>query len=449
MGFSAVRGRLLSFVRAPVGAGDRESYRYLEDGVALIADGRFVAVGPLDEIGKMTPAGVAIDHYPDGLILPGFIDLHIHLPQVQMIASYGAQLMDWLERYVFPQEAKFADPAHAAANAKFLLDELFRNGTTTAVAYGSVHPESVDALFAEAQGRGACMIAGKVMMDRNAPTAVLDTAQSSYDDGKALIRRWHGRGRLAYAVTPRFAVTSTEAQLAAAGALMAEHDGLYLQTHISENRGEIAAARSLFPQARNYLDIYDHYGLLGPRALFGHCIHLDDDEIDRMAESGSVAVFCPTSNLFLGSGLFDRARLTNRGRKVRIGMATDVGGGTSYSMLRTAAEGYKILQLQGQNLSALEAMHMITRGGAAALGLDSEIGAIETGRFADLVVLDSRATPAMAHRMAANAGDLEEELFALMTMGDDRSVQATYIQGRQVHERRVDAERVHRREDAA
>jgi guanine deaminase len=240
-------------------------------------------------------------------------------------------------------------------------------------------------------------------------------------------------------VTPRFAVTSSEAQLEAAGALLAEHPQIYLQTHISENRGEIAQARALFPEARNYLDIYDRFGLLGPRSLFGHCIHLDDDELDRMSESGSVAVFCPTSNLFLGSGLFDRARLANPARPVRIGMATDIGGGTSYSMLRTAAEAYKILQLQGQNLSALEAMHLITRGNAAALGLEAEIGSVEARRWADLAVLDSRATPAMAHRMDASAGDIEEELFALMTLGDDRAVRATYVRGRRVHYREVSA----------
>jgi guanine deaminase len=435
VGFSAIRGRLLSFARAPLGAGDRESFRYLDDGIVLVADGRIAAVAPAADLLARLPPDCPVDRYASELILPGFIDLHIHLPQVQMIASYGAQLMDWLDRYVFPQEARFADPAHAAANARFLIDELFRNGTTTAVAYGSVHAGSVEALFAEARDRGACMIAGKVMMDRNAPAAVLDTAQSSYDDGKALIARWHGRGRLRYAVTPRFAVTSSEAQLQAAGALVAEHPGVYIQTHIAENRGEIALARALFPGARNYLDIYDAYGLLGPRALFGHCIHLDDDERDRMAESGSVAVFCPTSNLFLGSGLFDRAQMRDRAKPVTVGIATDVGGGTSYSMLRTAAEGYKILQLQGQNLSALEALHLVTRGNAAALGLGAEIGSLEIGCYADLAVLDARATPAMAHRMDAGAGDLEEELFALMTMGDDRSVRATYVQGRRVHMR--------------
>ncbi len=428
---TAVRGRLLTFPREPAGRGDAQSYRYIEDGIVLVEDGRIAAIGPAADVAPLLPPGMAVDHYPAGLILPGFIDLHIHLPQVQVIASYGAQLLDWLETYVFPEEAKFADPAHAAINARFLVDELFRNGTTTAVAYGSVHAASAEALFAEADRRGAGMIAGKVMMDRSAPASVLDTAQSSYDDSKALIERWHGRGRQRYAVTPRFVVTSTDGQMQAAKALFDEFPGTYLQTHLSENLGEIALVKSIYPWARDYLDIYDHYGMLSPLSLLGHCVHLNDREYVRLSESRSVAVFCPTSNLFLGSGLFDRARM--RAQPVTVGLATDVGGGTSYSMLRTAAEGYKVLQLRGQNLSALEAMHLITRGNAVALGLDHEIGSLAVGNYGDMVVLDSRATPAMAHRMAAHGGDIEDELFALMTLGDDRSVRATYVQGRLVH----------------
>ncbi len=428
----AIRGRLLSFVRAPEEPGDAGSYRYLADGLLTIADGRIVAVGPAAELLPRLPPGLAVDHYPECLVLPGFIDLHIHFPQTQVIASYGTQLLDWLERYTFPAEQRFADPVHAAAVARFFLDELLRNGTTTAVAYGSVHPQSVHALFTEAEARGVGLIAGKVMMDRNAPAALLDTAEQSYDDSRALIERWHGRGRQRYAVTPRFAITSTEAQLEAAGALLREHPGTYLQTHLSENRDEIAAVQQLFPNDPDYTAVYERFGLLGPRTLLGHCIHLSDAEAGRLAASGAVAVFCPTSNLFVGSGLFDRARLAARG--VRIGLATDVGGGTSYSMLRTAAEGYKVLQLQGQNLAALQAFDLMTRGNAAALGLDAEIGMLEPGRFADLAVLDARALPAMAHRLAAAGDDdLEAELFALVTLGDDRAVRATYAAGQRVH----------------
>ncbi len=432
---TAIRGRLLSFHRAPAGPGDRASHRFIPDGLLLVEDGRITAVGDYDALRARIPEGVAVDHHPEGLILPGFIDTHIHFPQTQVIASYGARLLDWLETYTFIEEQKYADPAHAAAGASFFFDELLRNGTTTAVAYGSVHPQSVDALFAEAERRGAGLVAGKVMMDRNAPAALTDTAQSGYDDSKALIGRWHGVGRQRYAVTPRFAITSTEAQLTAAGALLREHPGVHMQTHLSENAEEIATVRRLFPTARDYTDVYDRFGLLGPASLFGHCIHLAEEERARLAESGSVAVFCPTSNLFIGSGLFDLAALSRADRPVRTALATDVGGGTSYSMLRTAGEGYKVLQLNHQNLPALAAFDWMTRGNAAALGLENEIGVLEPGRWADLVVLDPRATPAMAHRMATVDGDLEEELFILMTLGDDRAVAATYLRGEKAHDR--------------
>ncbi|PWC34105.1 guanine deaminase [Azospirillum sp. TSO35-2] len=431
---AAIRGRLLSFLRAPAGPGDLDSVRCIDDGLLLVgADGRIAAVGPWAELRGCVPDGVTVDDHGGKLVLPGFIDTHIHFPQTQVIASYGAQLLDWLDKYTFIEEQKFADPAHAAANAGFFLDELLRNGTTTAVVYGSVHPQSVDALFAEAEARGAGLIAGKVMMDRHAPPALTDTAETGYRDSKDLIARWHGRGRQRYAVTPRFAITSTEAQLEAAGALLREHPGVHMQTHLSENLDEIAEVRRLFPGARDYTDVYDRFGLLGPTSLFGHCIHLSEAELARLSESGSVAVFCPTSNLFIGSGLFDLATLSKPQRPVRTAIATDVGGGTSYSMLRTAAEAYKVLQLQGQNLPALAAFHWMTRGNAEALGMADEIGSLEPGRWADLVVLDPHATPAMRHRMMTVAGDLEEELFIQVTLGDDRSVAATYLRGRNSH----------------
>ena len=430
MADTVLRGRLLSFHAEPSGPGDQTSYTYVEDGVIRVEAGRIAAIGPAASLLPTLPPDTPVEHYPDQLILPGFIDLHIHLPQTQVIASYGAQLMEWLEKYTFVEEQKYADPAHAEAGARFFLDELLRNGTTTAVVYGSVHVGSIEAFFAESQLRGTGMIAGKTMMDRNAPPKLRDTAQSSYDDSKALITRWHKHGRQRYAVTPRFVVTSTPAQLDAAGALLREHPDVYMQTHLAENRAEIAAAQALYPEAVSYTDIYRRHDLLGPRSLFGHCIHLDESELDLLAASRSVAVFCPTSNLFLGSGLFNRARLAGHSPPVRIGLATDLGGGTSYSMLATAAEAYKVLQLQGQTLCALSAFHQMTRGNAMALGLDGEIGSLEIGTYADLVVLDAKATPAMAHRMAAAQGKLEDELFVLMTLGDDRAVQATYVQGR-------------------
>jgi guanine deaminase len=423
----AIRGRLLSFVRAPRGAGDAQSYRYIDDGIIVVKDGRIEAVGPADEIKTRLPPGMLVEQHADALILPGFIDPHIHFPQTQVIASYGAQLLEWLEKYTFVEEQKFSDPAHAGRNAEFFLDELARNGTTTAVAYCTAHPASAEALFTAAHRRNAGMIAGNSVMNRNGPPGLLAPASTAISDSRDLIRRWHGTGRQRYAVTPRFAITSTDEQLAELGALLKEFPTVLMQTHLDENLNEIATIKRLFPDDPSYTAVYARFGLLSPRSLMGHCIHLEDAEVALLRDTQSVAVFCPTSNLFIGSGLFDYERLNTAG--VRIALATDVGGGTSYSMLRTAAEAYKVMQLQGQNLPALAAFDLMTRRNAAALGLENEIGTLAPGAFADLVVLDARATPAMAHRMEV-ARNLEEELFVLMTLGDDRAVRQTYIAGK-------------------
>jgi guanine deaminase len=429
MKLRAIRGRVLTFLRTPGGLGDAASYRYIEDGIVLVKDGRIEAVGSAEDLAMSLPAQVPVDHHGDALILPGFIDPHIHYPQTQVIASYGAQLLEWLEKYTFVEEEKFADPEHATRIADFFLDELARNGTTTACAYGSSNPNSTDALLTVAQRRGVGMIAGTAIMDRNGPPALLEAARDSVAASRDLIRRWHGNGRQRYAVTPRFAITSTGEQLAATARLLEEFPTVLMQTHLAENRHEIATVRRLFPDDASYTAVYARFGLLGPRSLLGHCIHLDAAEIALLRDSKSVAVFCPTSNLFLGSGLFDYEKLNAAG--VRIALATDVGGGTSYSMLRTAAEAYKVMQLQDQKLSALAAFDLMTRGNAAALGLENEIGTIAPGAFADLVVLDARATQAMAHRMEV-VRDLEDELFVLMTLGDDRAVRETYIGGQPV-----------------
>jgi guanine deaminase len=421
-----IRGRVLSFTDDPAVSGSR-AYSLIDDGAVLVADGLIEAVGAARDILARAPPGAVIDDHSGLLIMPGFIDAHVHYPQTQVIGSYGAQLLDWLYNHTFVEEQKFADPAHCARVAEFFLDELFRSGTTTAMVYCTVHPGSVEAFFSAAEQRGARMIAGKVMMDRDAPEALMDTAQRGYDESKALIECWRGRGRLDYAISPRFALTSTQAQLDAAGALAREFPNCYVQTHANENKAEIARVAALFPEARSYVDVYARAGLLGPRSVLGHCIHLQDSEVAQLAESRSIAAFCPTSNLFLGSGLFDQARLTQAG--ARIALATDVGGGTSYSMLRTAAEGYKVLQLNGQSWPALEAFYRMTLGNARALSLDDRIGSIEIGKEADLIALDPRATPALAHRMETADGNLEVELFALMTLGDDRVVRQTYVAG--------------------
>ena len=421
-----IRGRVLSFTGDPAVGGSR-AYSLIDDGAVLVAGGLIEAVGEARDILANAPPGALIDDHSGRFIMPGFIDAHIHYPQTQVIGSYGAQLLDWLNNYTFVEEQKFADPAHCARIASFFLDELIRSGTTTAMVYCTVHPQSVEAFFTEAEARSMRMIAGKVMMDRDAPERLSDDAQRGYDESKELITRWRGRGRLGYAVTPRFAVTSTEAQLEAAGALAREYPDCYVQTHANENKAEIARVAALFPEAESYVDVYARAGLLGPRSVLGHCIHLRDSEVAALAGSRSVAAFCPTSNLFLGSGLFDQARLSRAG--VRIALATDVGGGTSYSMLRTAAEGYKVLQLNGQSWPALDAFYRMTLGNARALSLDGRIGSIEAGKEADLVALDPRATPALAHRMETAGGDLKVELFALMTLGDDRAVRETYVAG--------------------
>jgi len=425
----AIRGRVLTFLDDPAITGDAASYRYIEDGLLILENGCIREAGEAGALLATLPPNALVHHYPDALVMAGFIDTHIHYPQTQVIASYGAQLLDWLETYTYVEEQKFSAPDHAARIADFFLGELCRNGTTTAAVYCTVHSESVDAFFAESMRRNMRMIAGKVLMDRNAPPGLLDTAAGGYEESQTLIARWHGQGRQRYAVTPRFALTSTQAQLEAAGALLRANPDVYLQTHLSENPREIEAVRKLFPKARSYTDVYDRFGLLGPRSLFGHCIHLEEAERTRLSETESVAVFCPTSNLFIGSGLFDLHQARDRRFPLRLGLATDMGGGTSYSMLRTAAEAYKVGQLRGQRLPALRAFYMLTLGNARALGLEYQIGTLASGSEADVIVLDARATTAMAHRMETVQGNLKDELFVLMTLGDDRAIRATYVAG--------------------
>jgi len=419
-----LRGRVLTFIDEPGGIDDSASYRYWEDGAVFINDGKIVSVG---DYHKHNIAGATvIDHHPN-LILPGLIDTHAHYPQMQVIGAYAGALLEWLNTYTFVEEQKFADSAHARRIAARFLDELIRHGTTTAVAYCSVHKVSADVYFEEAEARGMLAIAGKVMMDRNAPGGLLDTPQQGYDDTKELIGRWHGKGRARYAITPRFAITSSPGQMEMAEALVREFPDAYVQTHLSENLAEIEFARELYPNLGDYTGIYERYHLLGPKTLLGHSIHLSHREVEVLANTRSVAVFCPTSNLFIGSGLFDYERLRERG--VRIAVASDVGGGTSYSMLRTMDEGYKVLQARGQRLNPLRSFYMMTLGNARALGLEGVIGTITPAADADLVVLDARATPQMALRMET-VESLANELFLLQTCGDDRAVAEVYVAGK-------------------
>ena len=419
-----LRGRVLTFVDEPQSANDHASYRYYEDGAVFIADGKIVAVG---DYHKANIAGATvIDHHPN-LILPGLIDTHVHYPQMQVIGSYAGALLEWLNTYTFVEEQKFGDSIHAARIASRFFDELIRHGTTTAVTYCSVHKVSAEAFFSEAEKRNMLAIAGKVMMDRNAPEALRDTPQQGYDDTKALIAEWHGKSRARYAITPRFAITSSPEQLEMAEALAREYPDCYIQTHLSENLAEIEFAKELYPNLGDYTGIYERYHLLGPMTLLGHSIHLSHREVEVLSDTRSVAVFCPTSNLFLGSGLFDYERLHKHG--VRIAVATDVGGGTNYSMLKTLDEGFKVLQLRGQRLPPLNAFYLMTLGNARALSLEGTIGSLVPGADADIVVLDARATPQMALRMET-VSSLAGELFLLQTCGDDRSVAEVYVAGR-------------------
>ncbi len=427
----AYRAAILHSIADPALVGDAQSYEYFEDGVLVVDNGQVVKVGHAGDI-LPTLRGVEVSEYRDALITPGFIDTHIHYPQTGMIAAYGEQLLDWLNTYTFPTEKQFADKAHAADVASIFLKELLRNGTTTALVFASVHKQSVDAFFEASQALNLRMIAGKVMMDRNAPDYLTDTAQSSYDDSKELIERWHGKARLHYAVTPRFAPTSTPEQLTAAGKLLQEYPGLYMHTHLSENLDEIAWVKSLFPQQKGYLDVYDHFQLLSERSMFAHGVHLCDEECQRLAETGSAVSHCPTSNLFLGSGLFNLKQAEQFG--VNVGLGTDVGAGTSFSMLQTLNEAYKVQQLQRNKLSPFKSLYLATLGGAQALRLDDKIGSFARGNDADFIVLDYNATPLLSYRLQ-QAKNLEEKLFVLMTIGDDRAVKETFAAGQSVHKR--------------
>ncbi len=438
MTLKAFRSAILDFVDDPFYRSELESVRYIPDGLLVLEQGKVKDLGSYQQLAAKY-AGVATKFYPNHLLLPGFIDLHLHFPQTEIIAAYGEQLLEWLEKYVFPTERKFADKAYCEQVAPIFIDELLRNGTTTAVVLAAVFPESVEALFTECQRRNLRMIAGKVMMDRNAPDFLSDTAESSYRDSKALIQKWHHQDRLLYAVTPRFAPTSTPAQLAIAQQLLKEFPDTYLHTHLSENMKEVAWVQELFPDSQGYLDVYDQYGLVGERSIFAHCVQLTESEFSRLAEAQSAIAFCPTSNTFLGSGLFNLERATAPQSPIKLGLATDVGGGTSFSMLQTASEAYKVTQLRHQNLSPFQALFLATLGGARALQLDDKIGNFDLGKEADFVLLDPRSTPIMALRnQQALPDDLEalsDPLFSLMMMGDDRAVRATYIMGELAYDR--------------
>jgi guanine deaminase len=424
-----LRGPLLRFAGDPSELGATASI-YEADGALAIRGGLIAAVGPAEAVLRDHPGAEV--RRTDLLIAPGFVDCHMHYPQIGVIASHGAQLIDWLNRYTFPEEARFGDPKHAGQVARASLNEQLRNGVTTAASFCTVHLASVDACFAEAARRGVRAVAGKVMMDRNAPDDLRDTAQSAHDDSAALIARWHGVGRAVYALSPRFAPTSSPAQLEAAGALWADHADCVMQTHLSENPREVAWVRKLFPACPDYLAVYERFGLVGPRAVFGHAIHLAERERAALAERGASVAHCPTSNLFLGSGECDVVGLAGLG--VRVGLASDIGGGTSYSPFATMRAAYEVAQRRGASLSPAHLWWLATAGAAGALHLETCIGNLAPGLEADLVLLDLTATP-LLRRRTDRASDIAEVLFALIVLADDRAVAETWSGGKRVHAR--------------
>ena len=425
----AIRSAALTFIADPFLVGSTAAFHYESDALILIEDGKIKSFGSYEQLKSSLPDQIELITYKDSLILPGFIDTHIHYPQTQIMGAFGKQLIDWLNNYTFIAEQQFSNFDYAKKVAEFFLDECLKAGTTTVMTYCTVHPESVDAFFEAALARQMRVIAGKVLMDRNAPPALLDKSVNvGYDQSLALINKWHGKERLLYAITPRFAPTSTHEQLESTGALWKKVPGTYMQTHVSENIGEIAWVKELFPDHNDYLDVYDHYGLLGKRAVYGHAIHLNEGEWQRLYDTESSVAHCPTSNEFLGSGLFNFEIAKKKERPVKTGLATDIGAGTSFSQLQSMNESYKIAQLAGFSLSSIHAFYLATKGAAEALGLEDKIGSIKAGMEADLVVLDLKSTPLIDFRMN-HCKNIEEALFIQMIMGDDRATNAVYISG--------------------
>lgn len=401
-------------------------YEYLADGVLLVEDGKIKDIGPAE---RFEQAGFQLgvcQHEPDYLIVPGFIDTHVHSPQLDIIGSYGEQLLDWLNKYTFPAEARYADVTYAATSAVAFLDSLLDAGTTTALVFATSHLGATDQLFAAADEKGMRLIAGKVLMDQNALLELLDTAVGGIADSETLINKWHGKGRLGYAITPRFAGSSSVQQLQLAGELHKKYPDTWLQTHLSENRDEIDWVAEIHPHTADYLNAYEKYELVGERSVFAHCIHLTESERGRLAQAGGKVAFCPSSNMFLGSGLLDLEQLNRDG--IDVSLASDVGAGTSLSMLRTMGDAYKVCQLRGHSLSAMDAFAMSTLGNAQCLHLDQHIGNFEVGKEADFLMLDPNATDLSSRRIGLSE-TIEDELFVMMTIGDERMVAATYIEG--------------------
>ena len=428
---TAIRSAMLTFKKDPFFHEMDECLVYESDAVIVMEGGKITQVGRAQDI-LPSLDGVEVKHYTDSIIIPGFIDSHVHYPQTEIIGAYGEQLLDWLNNYTFIAEQGFKNKEHASEVAKVFLKEQFRNGVTSSTVYCTVFPQSVDAIFEEAEKYDMRIMAGKVCMDRNAPEALLDTPQRAYDESSALIKKWHNKGRAEYVITPRFVPTSTPEQMEMMQALAAENPDMLIQSHVSENVNEVAWVKDLCPKARDYTDAYAQYGLVRPRAIYGHGIHLTDRELSVFSETGAAVAHCPTSNFFLGSGCLNVKKLRDKNRPVHVGLATDLGAGTSFSMLQTMNEAYKAAQMNGTPYTSLHSFYLASRGTAEALGLQDKIGTIAVGMEADLTVLNLKSTPIIDYRMKY-AKDLEEALFIQMTLGDDRAIAATYVAGKEVY----------------
>jgi guanine deaminase len=429
-GRRAFRASILHCVADPGEGNDESAIEYFDDGLLVVCDGLVELAGSSESLLPGLSADVEVTDYRGKLLVPGLIDCHVHYPQIDMIASCGKQLLDWLQRYAYPAERRFSSREHAEEVASYFTEALLRNGTTTALVFATVHPHSADAIFAAAERKNMRLIAGKVLMDRNCPEDLRDKPRAGTEASRQLIERWHGKGRLSYAITPRFAITSSDEQLRAAGELAADFPDVYVHTHLAENADEIAKTRELYPQCRSYTDVYDSFGLSRERSVFAHCLHIDDEDRRQIRRRGAAIAFCPGSNLFLGSGLFDLRAAADQG--IPVGIGSDVGGGINLNLLQTLSDAYKVLQLNGQSLSGFRALYLATLGAAKALCLDDRIGNFARGKEADFVLLDSASSPDVKRRLSRSQ-DIAEKFFALMMLGDDRAVTATYLMGRPAH----------------
>jgi guanine deaminase len=429
----AIRGSFLDFTDDPFFVPQQECVRYIKDGLLVVENGKILDFGDYSKLHRKYQ-GIETTPYTGKLITPGFIDAHVHYPQTKIIASYGEQLLTWLKQYVYPEEEKFDNKEYAGEVASFFLDELLRNGTTTALVLATTHPGSVDVFFQEALKRSLRMIAGKMMMDRNAPEAILEAPGQSRKACERLIEKWHGKGRLSYALTPRFAISCTPEMLKVVGEVKKEYHDVYIHTHLAENKEEIKKVRELFPGCNDYLEVYERFSMVTDRSIFAHGIYLSDSEFERLSRADATIASCPTSNLFLGSGLFRMSKAKSQEPMVKVGIGTDVGAGTSFSMLKTLHEAYKVTALNEKKLSPFQAFYLATLGGARSLSLDDKIGNFDPGKEADFVVLDLAAAPLMRFRyhdaFAGSLSRLAEQLFAGIVLGDDRAVCAVYIMGK-------------------